>query len=269
MRYALDQGVRQFIDLGCGVSTVGSLHTIAHGVDPAAPVVYVDIDPVAVAHACRMWRANPAVGVVQADIRDIMAILDHPRTRGLVDFARPVCVLLVGVLHFVPGDLTGVTVAVRARLSRNSLLVISHGIEPAPAYAAQSEKVRRIYADAGAPLCYRTPDEIAALFAGWRLVSPHNGAVSRARPSLVPVRRWRLDSDTAAAQDDPHGRLCGLLSGVARRTSEQADPAYQPFASGRAAAEAEAMAIRGDASDARTGDRGDPASLAEIVRTTR
>jgi hypothetical protein len=226
VRYALGEGVRQFLDLGSGLPTHGNVHDLVHATDPEAPVVSVDVDPVAVAHARHILHANPAAGVVHADIRTIAAILDHPTTRRLIDFTRPVCALLVCVLHFVPGDLTGPMATLRARLSPGSLLVISHGTDPGPCYAAQSDTVRQIYTRTATPICHRTPAEIAALFTGLDLVCPRADPATGAPPGLVAVNQWRPDdTDSAPGDDEPVAPLAGFLAAAARKPAPPATTA--------------------------------------------
>lgn len=225
-RYALDEGVRQFLDLGSGFPTHGSVHHIVHAAHRAAPVVHVDADLVAVAFARRVLDANPAAEVVRADIRDIAAILDHPDTRRLIDLTQPVCVLLVSVLDFVPGDLTHAMSTLGARLSPGSLLVLSHGSDPDPRYAAQFEAVRQVYAQTNTPICSRTPEQIAALCTGFDLVAPNADADIAGPSGLVTVNQWRPDETTSAAgdDDDPVGPLRGLLAAVARKPPAPTNP---------------------------------------------
>jgi hypothetical protein len=216
VRYALREGIHQFLDLGAGFPVRGSVHQIAQAVHPAAPVVYVDADPVAVALAQRILVTNPAAAVVGADIRDTATILHHADTRRLIDFTHPVCVLAVCALHFLPDDLTDTMTALHATLSPGSLSVISHATTPAPPYATQSEAVRQIYAKTATPLHLRTPDEITALLTGLDLVPAHDDPHRIDRPGLVPVQQWRPDTHPAT-DDDPTVPACGLLAAVARK----------------------------------------------------
>lgn len=227
VRHALSEGVRQFLDLGSGFPTHGSVHHIVHAAHRAAPVVHVDADLVAVAFARQVLDANPAAEVVRADIRDIAAILDHPDVQRLIDLTQPVCVLLVSVLDFVPGDLTHAMSTLRARLSPGSLLVLSHGSDPEPRYAAQFEAVRQVYAQTDTPVCSRTPEQIAALCAGFDLVTPHADADIAGPSGLVAVNQWRPDETTSAAgdHDDPFDPLGGLLVAVARKPHRRPPPA--------------------------------------------
>lgn len=224
VRYALGEGVRQFLDLGSGFPLHGSVHQIVHTVHAAAPVVYVDVDLVAVTLAHRLVDGNPAVGVVHADIRDMQAIVNHPQTRRLIDFTQPVCVLLVGVVEFIPGDLTHPMNLLHNTLSAGSQLVVAYAIDPGPGYAAQSDAVRRIYAQTPTPLSYRTADDIAGLLTGLDLIPPHDESGRHdqsQRPGMVAINKWRPDP---LADDTPAVPLTGLLAGVARKPLPPATP---------------------------------------------
>lgn len=183
VRYALDCGIRQCLDLGSGIPTVGNVHEVAQAVDPAARVLYVDNEPVAVAHAEALLRHTDMAGVIQSDIRDTAAVLGHPETRRLIDFNQPIAVLIVSVLHFIPGDVTGLVAALRRPMAPGSLLVISHASPIAT--REETDAVQRLYARTPTPVHPRRSDEIRALFAGLDLVHPNP---PRGRPAdLVPV----------------------------------------------------------------------------------
>jgi SAM-dependent methyltransferase len=215
VRYALREGIGQFLDLGAGFPVRGSVHRIVQSVHPAARVVYVDADPVAVALAQRILVTNPAAGVVGADIRDIVTILHHPETLRLIDFTHPVCVLAACVLHHVADDLTATMTTLKAALSPGSLLVVSHATTPAPPHAGQFDAVRQIYARTATPLHLRTPEEITALLTGLDLVPAHDDP-HRNAPGLVPVHQWR--PDTHPCTDGlPTAPRCGLLAAVAAK----------------------------------------------------
>ncbi|BCB90507.1 SAM-dependent methyltransferase [Phytohabitans suffuscus] len=179
----LDVGVRQFIDLGAGIPTVGNVHDIALGATSDARVVYVDVDQVAVSHS-RHLVADVAdrVGVVQADLRSPRGVLGDPVTQRLIDFSRPVGILMVAVLHFVPDsdDPGAVLAAYRDAVPTGSGLVISHMSYPARMTDEVKQTVKT-YSSSAAPLTFRTQPEVEALFAGWWL----------ADPGVVPVLEWR------------------------------------------------------------------------------
>jgi S-adenosyl methyltransferase len=194
VRALLAEGVDQFLDLGSGIPTVGNVHQVAQALNPGAKVAYVDFDAVAVAHSRHLLDANPNATAVQADLREPATILDDPGITKLLDFNRPVAVLLVSVLHFVPDgdDPPGIVAAYRDRLAQGSYLAISHAwLEDLPPQAGDVNAFSKVYAQTGSPLTYRTREQITALFDGTDLLDP----------GVVPVPQWRpgnplpLDAD--------------------------------------------------------------------------
>src|SRR6266487_6448051 len=121
-------GVCQFLDLGAGLPTVENTHTVVQRVNRANGVVYVDYDPLVVAHARALLAGNGPTIAVQADIRDPEAILTDSEVTGFLDVTRPVCVLAVAVLHFVTDaeDPYAVVDRLRRAMAPGSYLVISH-----------------------------------------------------------------------------------------------------------------------------------------------
>jgi len=99
---AEEAGITQFLDLGTGLPTRGNVHQVAQEVTPEARVVYVDCDPMVLAHS-RALKTGAGTAVIHADLRQAAAILDHPDTRRLIDFGQPLAILFVAVLHFL-GD---------------------------------------------------------------------------------------------------------------------------------------------------------------------
>ena|GEM_PF-1030593 len=127
VRHLLDLGVRQFLDIGSGLPTVGSVHEIAQVVDPRARVVYVDIDPVAIVHAGHLLAGNERAVAIVADLRHPEAILSHRQVRETLDLTQPVGLLLVSMLHFLPdADAYPAVAHLRSILAAGSGLVISH-----------------------------------------------------------------------------------------------------------------------------------------------
>src|ERR1700759_21135 len=101
VRRLSELGIRQFLDIGSGIPTLGNVHEVAQEANPDARVVYVDIDPIAVEQSRSLLAGNPYARVIEGDLRDPEAILTHPEVLDLLDFTRPVAVLTVAVLHFV------------------------------------------------------------------------------------------------------------------------------------------------------------------------
>jgi hypothetical protein len=172
VRYLARQGIKQFIDLGSGLPTVGNVHEIAQSEQPDARVVYVDIDPTAVLHSRLMLVGNPGATVLQVDLRQPEQVLSHRDLRWQIDLEQPVGLLAVAVLHFVPdGDEPSkVMAAYREALAPGSHLALSHASQDLEPEAA--EKVSQLYARSGNPLQFRTHAEIAAFFGEFEPVEP-------------------------------------------------------------------------------------------------
>jgi S-adenosyl methyltransferase len=172
VKFQLDEGIGQFLDLGSGIPTVGNVHEIA----PDARVVYVDYEPVAYSHAHAILASNPNATIIQADIRDPAAILEHPQTRELLDFSQPLGLLMVGVLLFIgPGDHPADLIAgYRERLAPGSFLSISHIADEYADDELKAEVSRLVaaYAQADEHVFIRTRDEITSWFDGMELVAP-------------------------------------------------------------------------------------------------
>ncbi|MCS7482654.1 SAM-dependent methyltransferase [Umezawaea endophytica] len=191
VRYLCAQGVDQFLDLGSGIPTVGNVHEIAQQTNPAARVVYVDVEPVAVAHGNALLAGNDRAVAVRADLRDPDAVLATPEVRGVLDFDRPIAVLLASVLHFVPdGDDPHAAVArYRDAVCPGSYVALSHGsLEGMPQDSVTSgERVRAVYQRTDAQLVLRSTADITRFFDGLDLVEP----------GVVLLPEWRPDSDDA------------------------------------------------------------------------
>ncbi|MDG4793678.1 SAM-dependent methyltransferase [Micromonospora sp. WMMD1082] len=212
VQYALAQGVRQFLDLGAGLPAVGAVHTIAHEVDPDARVVYVDIDPIVIAHARATVRGLMTVGVLHADIRDTTFILDHAEVRRLIGFHEPVAILLASVLHFVPDDVTGVVAALCRVMAAGGYIVISHACNSED--VSMTDAIRELYGKTSTPIHPRSRQQIRGLLAGLDLVSPDPR--SQEPDDLVPVTRWRRDLDELAlpTSASDSSQVAGLLAAV-------------------------------------------------------
>ncbi len=207
VRYLADAGIRQFLDLGSGIPTVGNVHEIAQRAAPGSRVVYVDIDPVAVAHGQALLAGDEDAAAIEADLRDVQGVLGHPEVHRLIDFSRPVGVLMVAVLHFVPDHDVPVDIVARYRdaVASGSYLVLSHAAaseeEQAPAGA---DEATAAYSRDVMEATLRTRAEVAALFDGFETVEP----------GVVYVSQWRPESTDG--QGEPAERLAQLV-GVGRK----------------------------------------------------
>jgi hypothetical protein len=184
VRWCQDQGIDQFLDLGSGVPTVGNVHEIAHQVDSAVRVAYVDYEPVAVAHAESLLTDEPSVTITRADLRDPQSVLDAPGVAGLLDLSRPVALLAVAVLHFVPDPVAADALgAYRAVLAPGSVIAISHASDDQddPDLAGRVRDGTAAYnAHASSPMTLRSRAELRALLSGLDVVEP----------GVVDVRDW-------------------------------------------------------------------------------
>jgi hypothetical protein len=204
VRFLVYAGISQFLDIGSGIPTVGNVHEVAQGRDPSARVVYVDIDPVAVAHSRAILDGDPRTTVIQADISRPDDILADPDVRKLLDFDQPVAVLMLGVLHFVGDDADplGCVAGLRDAVVPGSFLAITHATsdgQPTEVLEAQKLSGRT-----STEIVLRSKEEIAGYFEGWSLVEP----------GLVHLPLWRPDNpDDIGA----HPEQSGAYGGVARK----------------------------------------------------
>lgn len=182
VEFLVGAGIRQFLDLGSGIPTLGNVHEVAQRTAPEAKVVYVDIDPVAVAHSRHILAGNANADVIQADLRNAEAILGDATVRRLLDFERPVAVLMMAVLHFVPDsdDPAGIVARFRDVLAPGSYLVISHGTQDGMTSEAV-ETGNMMFRRTTTPFIGRSRAEVAKLFSGFELVEP----------GLVWTVQWR------------------------------------------------------------------------------
>jgi hypothetical protein len=177
----VDSGIRQFLDLGSGIPTVGNVHEIAQRDDPECRIVYVDKEPVAVTHCELLLAGNDRVAAIQANLRDVEDVLDHLHTKHLLDLDQPVGLLMLAVLHFVPDswDPVGIVARYRDRLAPGSYLALSHITDDG--HAAGLTEAVQFYQNTQDPMYLRSHEEVLRLFAGFELVEP----------GLVRCPSWR------------------------------------------------------------------------------
>jgi len=206
VEFLVGQGVDQFLDIGSGIPTVGNVHEVAQGLDPAARVVYVDLDPVAVRHSEEILKDNPNTAVIQADMRDVRVILDHPEVSRLLDLGRPVAVLIASVLLFLPDDEEALRVVrtLRDALASGSYLCLSHATMEGASREEVEDSVK-LYAATGNPMKLRTRGQIEEFFRGFELVEP----------GLVHLPLWRPEDPDDLFYDEP--QLAGNLGAVGRK----------------------------------------------------
>ncbi len=204
VEFLVAAGMRQFLDLGSGIPTVGNVHEIAHRTAPSSRVVYVDNDPVATAHSRLLLGDVPGATAVQADLRDPDQVwTEATRTDGL-DPRFPIAVLAIAVLHFVPDTDNPARILGRytAPLTPGSYLAVSH----ATAGEDHPERVREaagLYAQRIPGFTLRSREQIAGFFGDLDLVDP----------GLVYLELWRPDHDPQASA--PGAELLPAYAGVA------------------------------------------------------
>jgi SAM-dependent methyltransferase len=190
---SLNAGIRQFLDIGSGMPTVGNVHEVSADAQPTAHVVYVDYEPVAFASGQLLLEEQRALGraaIVQEDLRNPEAILDHPETRRLLNLQEPVCLLTVALLHFISDDDRPhkILAAFRDRLAPGSRLALTHiACDEAP--PVERERVLafcRAYQDTSNPLYCRGRAAITEFFSGWELLDPGVVFLPDWRPSAPP-----------------------------------------------------------------------------------
>ncbi|ASW55431.1 SAM-dependent methyltransferase [Plantactinospora sp. KBS50] len=206
---AAEAGIRQFLDIGSGLPTQGNVHEIAQRVNPAVRVVYVDNDPMALAHG-RALLANAATTVVvDGDVRAPEQILAHPDVTRMIDFTQPVGLLLMGILHHLRDDDDPAGLARRfcAPLVSGSHLAISHFFDPGeaqPEISAQARAVEKVFNETLGTGRWRTRSEVLAYFGDFELVPP----------GLVPLAQWRPGDAVESRQTGTYHTIVG---GVARK----------------------------------------------------
>ena len=205
--FLTSQGIEQFLDVGSGIPTVGNVHEVAQARSPSARVVYVDSDPVAVAQSAALLADNPRATAIQADARQPEAILAHPETRRLVDFRRPVAVLLVALLHFMPdeAEATRIVWTLRDAVAPGSYLAITHAVHGGEAVSHQQSAASAAYSRAAAPFVLRTQAQVARFFEGLELVEP----------GLVLTPLWRPEGPEDLLVETPE--QASGVAGIGRK----------------------------------------------------
>jgi hypothetical protein len=185
VKFMVDDGIDQFLDLGSGIPTVGNVHEIAQAINPDVRVVYVDNELVAVSHSRRMLADNPNAVMIDADLRDSRAVLGHPQTQRMLDFTRPIGLLMVAIFHFIPDRDRPVEIVerYRAALRGGGFLAMSHftGDDQAVTLAANGT---HWYQQTANPLVMRTRTEFEALLTDVELIPP----------GVSWVQQWRSDN---------------------------------------------------------------------------
>lgn len=191
VRFAIDAGIRQFIDLGTGLPTQGNVHEVVQSLVPDARVIYVDNDPIVLVHAAALLPSSRTIDVIRADLREPEVILNHSSTRALIDFTEPVAVLMLAVLHFVTDAEARNAIGVfHDAIAPDSLLILSHST--GEGHPEVQEQAASTWTNATSQIRSRTRTEVEALLAGFDLLDPGVVWVPQWRPAIAHPRgtRW-------------------------------------------------------------------------------
>jgi hypothetical protein len=190
VRYLVSEaGIRQFLDIGTGIPTANNVHEVAQEIAPESRVLYVDYDPIVLAHARALMTGSPAgkTAFIVGDLREPESILADPAVASTLDLDEPVALMLLGILHHVHDeeDPVGIVSTLLDALPSGSYMTVSHptaDFDPdgMAAVAASAEQ-------SGIPYVARSRAEIEPFFRGLELVDP----------GLVPLLGWRPDADTS------------------------------------------------------------------------
>lgn len=199
-----EAGIDQFLDLGSGLPTVQNTHEVAQSVNPDARAVYVDIDPMVLAHGRALLARNPNTAVLTGDVRDPRSILTSPEVERHLDFSRPAAIMLVGMLHYLsPEVVDDVVAAYREVLAPGSYLFITSLVDTGLPFQQELARITRENLEEG---WARTPEQIERQFGDFELVEP----------GVVYTALWRPDEPTDPENLTPGERLG--MAGIARRT---------------------------------------------------
>ncbi|WP_436528488.1 SAM-dependent methyltransferase [Actinoplanes sp. HUAS TT8] len=204
VRHLLDRGIRQFLDIGSGLSTIGAVHQLTADARPPARIVYVDLDPIAVANNILTLYDNPNATATRCDMRFPDHLLSDSAVRDLLDFDRPVGILMMGVLPFVAdSDAYPAVAKLRATLAPGSYLALSHPV-PTAAGRAYGDAVARVYGRTTTPdVFFRNPAQVMMFMDGLDLLPA----------GLTPVAVWRAAASGGASL---RGDCC-VLGAVGRK----------------------------------------------------
>ncbi|RKT82277.1 S-adenosyl methyltransferase [Saccharopolyspora antimicrobica] len=218
VEFLLARGVRQFLDLGSGIPTIGHLHEVARRRTRDFRVLYVDNEPLTVAHSKPLLADEPRADILQADCREPEAIFRSPEARELLDLRRPVGLLMTSVLHFIPDsdDPLGLVETYQDALVPGSHLVISHvtGTNAPEAVRVLAD----FYAETSDPLHPRETSWIDKLFGDFEILPP----------GTTNLADWRPDPGRPTSASDRYRLLYG---GVARKSADALIP-VQPVSGG-------------------------------------
>jgi S-adenosyl methyltransferase len=206
-KWIAERGVRQFVDIGSGLPTVGNTHEVVQKVIPGAHVVYVDNDPMVELHSRSLLASGGTISVICADLREPDSILEHPELRNLIDLGEPVGLLMTGVMMFVsdPSDPWALVMRYLAALVPDSYLSLSHLTDDYKPPAA-AEGFRAVFDTATEHMYFRSKAKVERFFNGLELVPPYEGA----EPGVTFTGLWGAEDIELADSDGSRWLYCGV-----------------------------------------------------------
>ena len=209
VRFECARGIEQFLDLGSGIPTVGNVHEVARAANPRSRVVYVDHDPIAIAHSRALLAGDRWVTAIPGDVRRPDRVLVDAVGTGLLDLDRPIAMLMVSLLHFVadadrPADI--VTRYLRA-VGPGSGLALSHGRHDCSTSARQAARIYREEPGSPSSVHLRSHAEISGFFAGLTMVEP----------GLVAMPLWRPEPAAGVLASTPDVTGYPFLAGLGHK----------------------------------------------------
>jgi hypothetical protein len=206
VRYMVSRGIRQFLDIGSGIPTVGNVHEVAQEADPVCRVVYVDKERVAVTHSNLLLRDNDRALAIQADVRDPEDILGRPEVGRLLDLDKPVGLLTLLLWHFVPdsADPWGLAARYRDAIAPGSYFALTHGgaDHDRERVARATDELHQRGAD---EIHVRSHTEVVRMFDGFEVLEP----------GVVGCAAWRPEG-SGDFSDDPMANVL-IHTGVGRK----------------------------------------------------
>ncbi len=206
-KFIARQGVRQFVDIGSGLPTVGNTHEVVQKVVPGAHVVYVDNDPMVELHSRALLDSGGTISVICGDLREPGDIVNHQELRKLIDFSEPVGLLMTGVMMFVSdtSDPWALVSRYVSQLAPGSYLSLSHLTDDYKPPAA-AEGFRAVFDTATEHMYFRSKAKVERFFSGLELVSPYQGA----EPGVTFTGLWGAEDVQLADSEGSRWLYCAV-----------------------------------------------------------
>lgn len=188
VRFMVKQGITQFIDIGSGLPTKSNTHEVAQAINPKARVVYVDMDPVVLEEGKALLSKNEdTTTIICADVRKPDNVLGNAELNRLIDFSKPVGVLMMCVACFwTDTEISHIMSAIRSKTAAGSFIAATHDTYDGKRDDVQAvERVKEVYAETPIPIYFRSAEEVATIFEGLQLVEP----------GVVMLDEWHVDLD--------------------------------------------------------------------------